>query len=86
MEDKIFDIITDLLRDDISKTEAIEKLLNLHSVMCCPCCKCEDITDVSLYDNNNQDVVGGTYQTWKILDIRRCNKCGVIFQPIEDNA
>jgi hypothetical protein len=32
MEDKIFDIITDLLRDDISKTEAIEKLLNLHSV------------------------------------------------------
>ena len=34
MEDKIFDIITDLLRDDISKTEAIEKLLNLHSVIC----------------------------------------------------
>ncbi len=33
MEDKIFDIITDLLRDDISKTEAIEKLLNLHSVI-----------------------------------------------------
>lgn len=31
MEDKIFDIITDLLREDISKTEAIDKLLILHS-------------------------------------------------------
>lgn len=29
MEDKIFDIVTDLLRDDISKTEAIDMLLNL---------------------------------------------------------
>ena len=27
--DKIFDIVTDLLRDDISKTEAIDMLLNL---------------------------------------------------------
>lgn len=58
----------------------------IQNVMCCPCCKCKDITDVSLYDNNNQGVVGGTYQTWKVLDIRRCNKCGVIFQPIEDNT
>ena len=32
MEDKIFDIVTDLLREDISKTEAIDKLLILHSV------------------------------------------------------
>ena len=29
MEDKIFDIVTDLLRGDISKTEAIDMLLNL---------------------------------------------------------
>ena len=29
MEDKIFDIVTDLLRDDISKTQAIDMLLNL---------------------------------------------------------
>jgi hypothetical protein len=27
MEDKIFDIVTDLLRGDISKTEAIDMLL-----------------------------------------------------------
>jgi len=27
MEDKIFDIITDLIRDDISKDEAIDKRL-----------------------------------------------------------
>jgi len=32
MEDKIFDIVTDLLREDITKTEAIDKLLILHSV------------------------------------------------------
>jgi hypothetical protein len=29
MEDKIFDIVTDLLKDDISKNEAIDKLLLL---------------------------------------------------------
>ena len=32
MEDKIFDILTDLIRDDISKEQAIDKLLILHSV------------------------------------------------------
>lgn len=31
MEDKIFDIVTDLLRQDISKNEAIDKLLDLHN-------------------------------------------------------
>ena len=30
MEDKIFDIVTDLIRDDISKDEAIDKLLILY--------------------------------------------------------
>jgi len=33
MEDKIFDIVTDLIRDDISKEEAIDKLLILYSVI-----------------------------------------------------
>jgi hypothetical protein len=32
MEDRIFDIVTDLLRDDISKNEAIDKLLRLFGV------------------------------------------------------
>jgi len=32
MEDEIFDIVTDLLSDDISKTEAIDKLLVLSNV------------------------------------------------------
>ena len=32
MEDKIFDIVTDLIRDDIRKNEAIDKLLILYSV------------------------------------------------------
>jgi hypothetical protein len=32
MEDKIFDIVTDLLREDITKTEAIGNLLVLFSV------------------------------------------------------
>ena len=30
MEDKIYDIVTDLLRYDISKDEAIEMLADLH--------------------------------------------------------
>ena len=33
MEDKIFDIVTDLIRDDISKNEAIDKLLSLYNVI-----------------------------------------------------
>ncbi len=33
MEDKIFDIVTDLIRDDIGKDEAIDKLLVLYSVI-----------------------------------------------------
>ena len=32
MEDKIFDIITDLIRDDISKDEALDKLFILYNV------------------------------------------------------
>jgi hypothetical protein len=31
MEDKIFDIVTDLIREDITKNEAIDKLLSLHN-------------------------------------------------------
>jgi hypothetical protein len=30
MEDKIFDIVTDLLRNDITKDEAVDKLVALH--------------------------------------------------------
>ena len=30
MEDKIFDIVTDLIREDITKNEAIDKLLILY--------------------------------------------------------
>jgi hypothetical protein len=32
MEDEIFDIVTDLIRDDITKDEAIEQLLILSNV------------------------------------------------------
>jgi hypothetical protein len=32
MEDKIFDIVTDLIRDDITKDEAIDNLLILYNV------------------------------------------------------
>ena len=32
MEDKIFDIVTDLIREDITKDEAIDKLLILYNV------------------------------------------------------
>ena len=40
MEDKIFDIVTDLLRHDISKQEAIDKLLILHNVSDSVCDTC----------------------------------------------
>ena len=43
MEDKIFDIVTDLLRHDISKTEAIDKLLILHNVS--KSVKCKECND-----------------------------------------
>jgi hypothetical protein len=37
MEDKIYDIVTDLIRDDISKDEAIDKLLVLYNVSSSTC-------------------------------------------------
>jgi len=69
-----------------NKNKNTEKPCIIDSVMCCPCCKSEDIKDISLYADNNQGVVGGTYEVWKTLDIRRCNKCGVVFQPLDDNT
>jgi|GEM_PF-6385300 len=33
MEDEIFDVVTDLIREDITKDEAIDKLLILYSVI-----------------------------------------------------
>lgn len=33
MEDKIFDIVTDLIREDITKQEAIDKLLVLYNTI-----------------------------------------------------
>jgi len=45
MEDKIFDIVTDLLRDDITKSEAIDKLLFLHSV----------VVNVTVCEHKNED-------------------------------
>ena len=45
MEDKIFDIVTDLIRDDISKDEAIDKLLVLYNAR------------LSLFQNNRLDLI-----------------------------
>jgi len=58
MEDKIFDIVTDLIREDINKREAIDKLLYLYSVSKCShdfididykikqCVKCKEYLDL----------------------------------------
>ena len=58
MEDKIFVIVTDLIRDEISKNEAIDKLLSLYSVSKCAhdfididykikqCVKCKEYLDL----------------------------------------
>jgi len=37
MEDKIFDIVTDLIRGDVGKEEAISQLLGLLNVSDIPC-------------------------------------------------
>ena len=45
MEDKIFDIVTDLIRKDITKDEAINNLLDLYNVR------------LSLFQNNRLDLL-----------------------------
>ena len=45
MEDKIFDIVTDLIREDISKDEAIDKLLTLYNIR------------ISLFQKNRLDLL-----------------------------
>lgn len=45
MENEIFDIVTDLIRDDITKQEAIDKLLVLHDA------------ELSLFQKNRLDLL-----------------------------
>jgi len=59
MEDKIFDIVTDLIRDDISKNEAIDKLLILYSV------SKRHLIEEILHDVNSCD---GEYASEKVQD------------------
>jgi len=47
----------------------------------CPCCKSDDIKDISTYDSNG--IIGPGCKTYKLSDVRSCNKCGVIFRPIK---
>ena len=58
MEDKI--IVTDLIRDDISKNEAIDKLLILYSVSCqCDACKQDRIdSNYRKYIELNKNTIG----------------------------
>ena len=53
MEDKIFDIVTDLIRDDISKNEAIDKLLILYSF----------VYVVTERDNHGEQLFKGVFST-----------------------
>jgi hypothetical protein len=60
MEDKIFDIVTDLVRGDISKEQAISQLLVLYSVSCqCDACKQDRIdSNYRKYIELNKNVIG----------------------------
>ena len=49
----------------------------------CPVCESENIKDISTYENNG--LLGPGAAAWKTFDVRRCNECGVLFQPIESN-
>lgn len=46
----------------------------------CPVCFSNDVTDISEYRSNG--VLGPGYYRWKITDERCCNKCGVVFKPL----
>jgi len=60
MEDKIFHIVTDLVRGDISKEQAISQLLVLYSVSCqCDACKQDRIdSNYRKYIELNKNVIG----------------------------
>ena len=80
MEDKIFDIITDLLRDDISKNEAIDKLLILYNVRLSLCQKNRiDLlnwakSELKQETNTKLGKTMTPYRTDKIIFLRRIIK------------
>lgn len=48
----------------------------------CPLCRGTSISDISRYQSNN--ILGSGAASWKILDLRCCDNCGVVFQPKEN--
>ena len=51
-----------------------------HEKLKCPCCKSENIKDESTYKSNG--ILGPGGSSWKVLDMRSCAECGVLFKPI----
>ena len=47
----------------------------------CPLCKSDDISDDSMYNDNGIYGPGG--KRWRTTNIRSCNKCGIVFKPID---
>ena len=68
MEDEIFDIVTDLIREDISKDEAVSKLLRLFDVKRSDSPKC----DKCGADETKQSCLG----KWEDGEEYRCDECG----------
>ena len=64
MEDKIFDIVTDLIRDDISKDEAIDKLLVLYNVSH----RREQLIDFLTWYIHKSDMTEGAFSIKLIVD------------------
>ena len=50
-------------------------------VLCCPVCKSTEIKDMSPRKDNG--IIGPGYASWKLVDLRACKKCGVVFTPVE---
>ncbi len=61
-----------------------ESLKKETKIIKCPVCKSENISDNSPRTDNG--IIGSGFTSWKILDIRCCDDCGIVFKPIKGNG
>ncbi len=54
---------------------------NKNKSLSCPVCKSENIIDISPIKEIYSPHVSGTFKH-KVIDARKCNDCGVLFQPV----
>ena len=50
----------------------------------CPVCGSHEIEDISRYKSNG--ILGHGARTWIDFELKKCKKCGVLFQSVNDNC